>query len=82
VVVPQGSVLGPVLFNIFINGVGEGIEPTLSKCADNTNLGRVADTLEGCCATIQQDLDRLESWAGRNPMRLNKRKCHLAPGKE
>ncbi|PKU47144.1 hypothetical protein llap_2584 [Limosa lapponica baueri] len=36
-------------------------------------LGGVADTPEGC-ATIQQDLDRLESWAERNLMKFNKGK--------
>ena len=67
--VPQGSVLGPVLF--IINEPDEGIESTFSKFADDTKLGRVADTLEDC-ATIQQVLDRLESWVERNPMRFNK----------
>lgn len=80
---PQGSILGPILFNILINDMDRVAEGTSSTFAGDTKLGRAAD-MPWNRAAIQRDPHRLEKWAGRNFIKFSKENCkalHLEKNK-
>jgi len=74
--VPQESLLGPILFNIFINDIYSGTECTLHKFADDTKLRGAVHMLEGRDA-IQRDVESLKEWSHVNLMKFNKAKCKI-----
>uniref|UniRef100_A0A7M4EEJ9 Reverse transcriptase domain-containing protein n=1 Tax=Crocodylus porosus TaxID=8502 RepID=A0A7M4EEJ9_CROPO len=74
--VPQGSVLGPILFNIPINDVNIRVRSGLAKFANDTKLWGIAFTLDDR-KVIQADLDRLRKWVDKNPMVFNTEKCKV-----
>ena len=75
--VPQGSVLGPLLFLIYINDLAkinlkDGAKLTLY--ADDVLLFRTINSSDDFAA-LQQDIDKVASWSCTNSLALNRDKC-------
>jgi len=74
--VPQGSVLGALLFLVYINDLDTGLINELLKFADDTNVfGKVTDWSDR--ESFQEDLNRLVNWADTWKMEFNAKKCKL-----
>jgi hypothetical protein len=74
--VPQGSILGPLLFLIFINDIDEGIINRLLKFADDTKLTGAVGT-DDAVNRLQDDLNRLYQWSVDWQMLFNIDKCKV-----
>jgi len=72
--VPQGSVLGPVLFLIFINDIDKSLVNNILKFADDTKIyGKVLSS--EARERLQEDIDRLMKWSQDWQMQFNVDKC-------
>ena len=72
--VPQGSVLGPILFLTYINDLDDSITSNVLKLADDTKLFRKVNT-DGDKQHLQNDLDRLVKWSEKWQMLFSFGKC-------
>ena len=73
--VPQGSVLGPVLFLVFINDLPDNIRSSVRLFADDCVLYRNIRSFSDCLI-LQDDLDQLARWEADWQMKFNVAKCH------
>ena len=74
--VPQGSILGPLLFILYINDLPSVVGSTMKIFADDVALYcSVASQSE--INAFQQDLDHITDWCNKWQMRLNPAKCEL-----
>ncbi len=78
--VPQGTVLGPILFLIFINDIEQCITQSIIRCfADDTRVS-ISVKCEQDVSVLQMDLNNVIKWSERNNMALHKDKfeymCH------
>ena len=77
--IPQGSILGPILFTIFINDLPESIKSICKIFADDTKIYNTTDNYN----TLQQDLNSLTIWSEKWQLFFNSQKCKcLHHGKE
>ena len=76
--VPQGSVLGPLLFNIFINDLLLFIQNSdICNYADDTTIYTCNKNLDNIVHRLENDCSIALEWFADNFMKLNADKCHL-----
>ena len=73
--VPQSTVLGPLLFSLYINDIPDGIDSQIRLFADDCVCYREIRTVEDTLK-LQKDIDLLGSWARKWGMRFQPVKCN------
>ena len=76
--IPQGSLLGLLLFNIFINGILFLVNDTeVCNCADDTTIFECHSNVNKVQYKLEADASRLSKWYIDNHMKLKDAKCHF-----
>ena len=76
--VPQGSILGPLLFNVYINDIFYFIdENKVTNYADDNTPYEIGKCLDEVITQLEDNTKRLSEWFAVNYFKMNADKCHL-----
>ena len=75
--VTQGSVLGPLLFLIYVNDIVNEIEPTIKLFADDTSLSLTLNDPDIRAEILKSNLDKIKNWAKKWKVKFNEDKTDL-----
>lgn len=74
--VPQGSILVPLLFLVYVNDLPPVIQNHIALFADDSRCSSVIDSLQDC-ESLQKDLDSLQGWSDNWHLKFNTSKCEV-----
>ena len=76
--VPQGSIIGPLLFVLFINNIYKSLNNSTNVAlyADDTKMWRLINSNKDC-EILQKDINSLHEWCAQNKMKFHPKKCKV-----
>ena len=76
--VPQGSILGPILFNIFLSDWFLAVQNVdFASYADDNTIYDASDNIDEVIFSLQESSEKLFKWFADNQIKFNENKCHL-----
>ena len=76
--VPQGSILGPILFNIFLSDLFLVVQNVdFASYADDNTIYDAGENIDEIIFSLQESSKKLFKWFADNQMKTNEDKCHL-----
>ena len=69
--IPQGSILGPLLFLVYINNLTDGLTTIARLFADDVSLFCVVDNINLSATNLNNDLSKINAWANQWKMTFN-----------
>ena len=75
--VPQGSILGPLLFLLYVSDMTNDLQSDVHQFADDINLLQSSEDINSSVAILNNDLSKIIRWAGQWRVTFNPSKTHF-----